>query len=63
MSWVCLSIGKEEDEWFQVKVDLERGCVMFLWQFNLFIVEVVREVNSCVLERGAGLQSVENEGS
>ena len=36
-------------EWFPVNVGLRQGCVMSPWLFNLYIDDVVREVNVRVL--------------
>ena len=42
-------------EWFPVNVGLRQGCVMSPWLFNVYMDEVVREVNVRVLGKGLEL--------
>jgi hypothetical protein len=50
-SMVFVPIGGGLGRKFRVDMELSHGCVMS-WLFNIFIDEVVREVNSIVMERG-----------
>ena len=45
-------------ERFPVSVGLRQGCVMSPWLFNVYIDDVVREVNVRVLGKGLELLSV-----
>ncbi|XP_068200534.1 uncharacterized protein [Palaemon carinicauda] len=54
-SKACDRIGNEVSKWFPVIVRLRLGCVVPSWLFNLFVDEVVREVNGQVLGRGLKL--------
>ena len=44
-------------EWFPVNVGLRQGCVLSLWLFNVYIDDVVREVNVRVHGKGLELRS------
>ena len=43
-SEVCVSVSKEESEWFEVGVGLKQRCVMSPCLFNLFMDAVMKEV-------------------
>ena len=44
-------------EWFPVNVGLRQGCVMSPWLLNVYMDDVVREVNVRVLRKGLELLS------
>ena len=44
-------------EWFLVNVGLRQGCVMSPWLFNVYMDEVVRELNVRGLGKGLELLS------
>ena len=46
-------------EWFPVNVGLRQGCVMSRWLFNVYMDDVVREVNVRVLGKGLELLSAD----
>ena len=48
-------------EWFQVNVGLRQGCVMAPWLFNVFMDDVVGEMNVRVQGKGLELLSA-NDG-
>ena len=48
-------------EWFPVNVGLRQGCAMSPWLFNVYMDDVVREVNARVLWKGLELLRV-NDG-
>ncbi len=41
--------GNGVSDWFPVRVDLQQGCVMSPWLFNIYMDGVVREVNARML--------------
>ena len=43
-SEASVRVCREEGEWFEVGVGLRQGCMMSLWQFNLFMDAVMKEV-------------------
>ena len=53
----CVRVGNEVSEWFPVNVGLRHGCVMSPWLFNVYMDDVVREVNVMVLWKGLELLS------
>ena len=56
-SRACVRVGNDVSEWFPVNVVLRQGCVMSPWLFNVYMDEVVREVNVSVLGKGLELLS------
>ena len=46
---------------FLVNVGLRQGCVMSPWLFNVYMYDMVREMNATVLWKGMELLSV-NDG-
>ena len=56
-SRACVWVGNDVSEWFQVNVGLRQGCVMSPWLFNVYMDDVVREVNVRVLGKGLELLS------
>ena len=61
-SRTCVRVGNDVSVWFPVNVVLRQGCVMSPWLFNVYIADVVREVNVRVLGKGLELLSA-NGGS
>ncbi len=49
---VCVRVGREEEEYFPVKIGLRHGCVMSVWLFNIFMDGVVRGVKARIREQG-----------
>ena len=56
-SRACVRVGNDVSEWFSVNVGLRQGCVMSPWLFNVYMDDVVREVNVRVLGKGSELLS------
>ena len=54
-SRACVRVGNDASEWFPVKVGLRQGCVMSPWLFNVYMDDVVQEVNVRVLGKGLEL--------
>ena len=50
-------VGNDVSEWFPVNVGLRQSCVMYSWLFNVYMDDVVREVNIRVLGKGMELLS------
>ena len=44
-SRACAHVGNDASEWFPVNVGLRRGCVMSPWLFNVYMDDVVPEMN------------------
>ena len=44
-------------EWFPVNAELKHGCVMSPWLFNVYMDDVIREVNDKVPGKGLELLS------
>ena len=42
-------VGNDVSEWFPINVGLRQGCVISSWLFNVYMDDVVREVNARVL--------------
>ena len=57
-SRMCVQVGNDVSEWFQVNVRLRQGCMMSPWLFNIYMDDVVSEVNIRVLGKGLQLLSV-----
>ena len=51
-SKACVRIGNEISEGFSVNVGVLQGCVLLPWLFNLYMDDVVREVEARTLGRG-----------
>ena len=51
-SKACVRIGNEVNEWYSVNVGVRQDCVMSQWLFNLYMAELVREVQARILGRG-----------
>ena len=60
-SRACVRAGNDVSEWFPVNVGLRQGCVMSPWFFNVYMDDVVREVNVRVL--GKWLELLSANGS
>ena len=56
-SRACVRVGNDVSEWFPVIVGLRQGCVMSSRLFNVYMGDVVQEVNVRVLEKGLELLS------
>ena len=56
-SRACVRVGNDVSEWFPVNVGLRQGCVMSPWLFNVYMDDVVREMNLRVLGKGLELLS------
>jgi hypothetical protein len=56
-SMVCVRMCLRLRRKFRVDVGLRQAFVMWPWLFNIFIDEVVREVNSRVMEKYVALVS------
>ena len=55
-SEACVSVCREEGEWFEVGVGLRQGCVMSPWLFNLFMDAAMKEVREKAGDVGVTLQ-------
>ena len=44
-SLYCVRFGSRVRQYFQLRRELRKGCVMFPWFFDIFFDRVVREVN------------------
>ena len=60
-SRTCHRVGMDVNEWFPVNVELRQGCVMSPCLFNVYMDDVVREVNARVLRKWLDLLVV-NDG-
>ena len=60
-SRACVRVGMDVSEWFPVNVGLRRGCVISPWLFNVYMDDVVREVNARMPRKWLKLLSV-NDG-
>ena len=58
----CVRVGGEESKWFELKVGLRQGCVMFPWLFNIYMDGVVREVYARAVKNGVNLAGVDGQG-
>ena len=56
-SRACVRVGNDVSEWFPFIVGCRQGCVMFPQLFNVYMGDVVQEVNVRVLEKGLELLS------
>ena len=54
-SMACVRVGMDVSEWFLVIVGLRQGCVISPWLFNIYIDDVVQEVNARIFARGLEL--------
>ena len=43
-------------EWFNVNVDIRQGCVISPWLFNVYMDDIIKDVNARVQERGLRLE-------
>ena len=50
-----VQVGNDVSEWFPVNVGLRHGCVMSPWLFNVYMDDVVREMNVRILGKGLEL--------
>ena len=48
-SKACFDVGYDLSKWFPVNVGLRQGCVMSPWLFNVYMDDVVQEMNVRVL--------------
>ena len=51
-SRACVRVGNDVSEWFPVNEGLRQDCVMSPWLFNVYMDDVVREVNVTRLGKG-----------
>ena len=56
-SRACVRVGNDVSEWFPVNVGVRQGCVISPWLFNVYIDDVIREVNVRLLGKGLELLS------
>ena len=59
-SRACVRVRNEVSRWFEVKTGLRQGCVMSPWLFNIYMDEVVNEVNAQV--HGEGIELLDENG-
>ena len=50
-------VGNDVSEWFPINVGLRQGCVISSWLFNVYMDDVVQEVNARVLWKSLELVS------
>ena len=43
-------------EWFNVNVDIRQGCVISPWLFNVYMDDIIKDVNARVQGRGLKLK-------
>ena len=57
-SRACVTVGMDVSEWFPISIGLRQGCVISPRLFDVYMDDVVLEVNAMVLGIGLEQQSV-----
>ncbi len=58
-SRACVRVGNGVSDCFPVLVGLRQGCVLSPWLFNVYMDNVIREVNARMLCIGLNLVNVD----
>ena len=56
-SRACVRVDGDKSDWFDVRVGLRQGCVMSPWMFNLYMDNVLKEMELNMGEIGVQMRA------